>query len=194
MSDDQLDDIGWGDREGISDLANQFHYFRMSRDNRILFGGYDAVYHYGRRVRAAYEHRPESWRKLASHFYTTFPQLEGVRFTHKWAGAIDTSTQFCAFYGAARSGRVAYAAGFTGLGVAATRFAADVMLDLLSGEKTERTELQMVQRRPLPFPPEPAAAVGIGMTKWSLDRADHDRGRRNLLLKTLDAIGLGFDS
>lgn len=194
LSDDQLDDIGWGDRQGISDLANQFHYFRMSRDNRILFGGYDAVYHYGRRVRSGYENRPETWEKLASHFFTTFPQLEGTRFTHRWAGAIDTSTQFCAFFGTARKGRVAYAAGFTGLGVAATRFAGEVMLDLLAGERTERTELEMVRKRPLPFPPEPVAAVGINMTRWSLDRADHNRGRRNILLKTLDALGLGFDS
>jgi glycine/D-amino acid oxidase-like deaminating enzyme len=115
LTDDQLDDIGWGDRQGISDLANQFHYFRLSRDNRILFGGYDAVYHYGRRIRSTYENRPETFEKLASHFFTTFPQLEGTRFTHRWAGAIDTSTQFCAFFGTARKGRVAYAAGFTGL-------------------------------------------------------------------------------
>ena len=100
----------------------------------------------------------------------------------------------CAFFGTARKERVAYAAGFTGLGVAATRFAGEVMLDLLAGERTERTELQMVRGRPLPFPPEPAAAAGINLTRWSLDRADHDRGRRNLLLKTLDALGLGFDS
>lgn len=194
LTDAQLASIGWSARQGISDLANQFHYFRLSADNRILFGGYDAVYHYGRQVRAGYENRPESWQKLASHFFTTFPQLEGLRFTHRWAGAIDTSTQFCAFFGTARAGRVAYAAGFTGLGVAATRFAGDVMLDLLSGEKTERTELEMVRKRPLPFPPEPVAALGINATRWSLDRADHNRGRRNVLLKTLDALGLGFDS
>ena len=52
-------------------------------------------------------------------------------------------------------GRVAYAAGFTGLGVGATRFAAEVMLDRLSGLTTERTRLEMVRRKPLPFPPEP---------------------------------------
>lgn len=194
LSDAQLAEIGWSSRQGLSDLANQFHYYRLSRDNRILFGGYDAVYHYGRQVRQRYEDRPASFERLASHFFTTFPQLEGLRFTHKWAGAIDTSTQFSAFYGTARGGRVAYAAGFTGLGVAATRFAGDVMLDLLEGEATERTELEMVRKRPLPFPPEPVAAVGINMTRWSLDRADHDRGRRNILLKTLDALGLGFDS
>jgi len=186
--------IGWDDRRGLSDLANQFHYFRQSADGRILFGGYDAIYHYGGRVRAEYENRPESFEKLASHFFTMFPQLEGLQFTHRWAGAIDTCSRFCAFFGSARGGKVAYAAGFTGLGVAATRFAGEVMLDLLDGIPTERTSLRMVRDKPLPFPPEPAAAIGINATRWSLDRADHNRGRRNVLLKTLDALGLGFDS
>lgn len=190
----QLASIGWKDRQGIGDLANQFHYSRRTADDRILFGGYDAIYRYGGRVRAKYENRPESFEKLASHFFTLYPQLEGLRFSHKWAGAIDTSTRFCAFFGTARGGRVAYAAGFTGLGVGATRFAADTMLDLLSGEATERTELEMVRKRPVPFPPEPAASAGIAATRWSLDRADHRQGSRNVLLRTLDALGLGFDS
>jgi glycine/D-amino acid oxidase-like deaminating enzyme len=186
--------IGWERRQGIGDLANQFHYSRLTADDRILFGGYDAVYHYGGRVRAQYEDRPQSFEKLASHFFTLYPQLEGLQFSHRWAGAIDTSTQFCAFFGTARRGRIAYAAGFTGLGVGATRFAADTMLDLLDGDPTERTELEMVRKRPLPFPPEPAASIGIQATRWSLNRADHREGRRNLLLRTLDALGLGFDS
>jgi glycine/D-amino acid oxidase-like deaminating enzyme len=194
LSTEQREAIGWSDRQGLSDLANQFHYFRQTADGRILFGGYDAVYHYGGRVRAEYENRPESFEKLASHFFTMFPQLGGLTFTHRWAGAIDTCSRFCAFYGSARGNKVAYAAGFTGLGVAATRFAGEVMLDLLDGIPTERTSLRMVRERPLPFPPEPVAAMGINMTRWSLDRADHNRGRRNVLLKTLDALGLGFDS
>ncbi|WP_442576946.1 NAD(P)/FAD-dependent oxidoreductase [Microbacterium sp. F51-2R] len=186
--------IGWAERQGIADLANQFHYYRQTADGRILFGGYDAVYHPGGRIRARYEDRPESFARLASHFFTTFPQLEGLRFTHKWAGAIDTCSRFCAFYGRARKGRVAYAAGFTGLGVGASRFGADVMLDLLSGEKTERTELRMVRETPIPFPPEPAASIGVALMKTAMDRADHREGRRGLFLKTMDAIGMGFDS
>lgn len=194
LTDAQWAEIGWEGRQGISDPANQFHYYRPTQDGRILFGGYDAIYHYGRKVNPAHEYRPETWRRLASHFFTTFPQLEGLKFSHRWAGAIDSSTRFAAFFGTARGGRVAYAAGFTGLGVGATRFAGDVMLDLLAGETTERTQLEMVRKRPLPFPPEPAAALGVGMTKWSMDRADHNEGKRNMLLKTLDALGLGFDS
>jgi glycine/D-amino acid oxidase-like deaminating enzyme len=194
LTEEQLESIGWSGRQGLADLANQFHYYRLSADNRILWGGYDAVYHFGRQVRNEYEDNPETFRKLASHFLTTFPQLEGIKFTHRWAGAIDTSTRFCAFFGTAHGGRVSYATGFTGLGVAATHFAAKVMLDQLAGRDTERTRLKMVRTKPLPFPPEPFASVGIQATRWSMDRADHNGGKRNLLLKALDAVGLGFDS
>ena len=194
LTDAQLDRIGWTNRQGIGDCANQFHYYRRSADNRIVWGGYDAVYHFGRRVKPAYEDRSASYRRLAAHFFITFPQLDDVRFSHRWAGAIDTSTRFCAHWGLAHAGRVAYVNGFTGLGVGAARFAADVCLDLLDGRPTERTELEMVRKRPLPFPPEPLASIGIQATRWSLDRADHFAGRRNVLLRTLDALGLGFDS
>ncbi|MEO3759460.1 FAD-dependent oxidoreductase [Mycobacterium sp. B14F4] len=194
LTDAQLDRIGWRNRQGIGDCANQFHYYRLTMDNRIVWGGYDAVYHFGRRVDARYEDRCETYRRLAAHFFLTFPQLDDVRFSHRWAGAIDTNTRFCAHWGLARDGRVAYVNGFTGLGVGAARFAADVCLDLLQDRRTPRTELQMVRRRPPPFPPEPLASAGIQATRWSLDRADHSAGRRNLLLRTLDALGLGFDS
>ncbi|MEO6791137.1 MAG: FAD-dependent oxidoreductase [Ornithinibacter sp.] len=194
LSDAQKTAVGWEGRQGLGDLANQFHYSRLTADNRILYGGYDAIYHAGRKVKAGYEERPETFEKLGSHFFATFPQLEGLTFTHRWAGAIDTCTRFTAYYGTARQGRVAYAAGFTGLGVGATRFAAEVLLDLLAGETTERTQLKMVRSRPLPFPPEPAAALGINLTRRSLNHADHRQGRRNLFLRALDAAGLGFDS
>jgi glycine/D-amino acid oxidase-like deaminating enzyme len=194
LNEEQLASVGWKNRQGLGDSNNQFHYFRISADNRILWGGYDAVYHYGSKVRDEYDHRPETYVKLADHFFTAFPQLEGLRFSHAWGGAIDTCSRFSAFFGTAHKGRVSYALGYTGLGVGATRFGAEVMLDLLAGHKTERTELEMVKHKPLPFPPEPVKWMGIEMTRWSLDRADHNAGKRNLWLKTMDALGLGFDS
>ncbi|MFC4611775.1 NAD(P)/FAD-dependent oxidoreductase [Streptomyces maoxianensis] len=194
LSAQQLAEIGWERRQGLGDSANQFHYFRITADHRILWGGYDAIYPYGGRLSAEMDHRPETYLKLASHFFHCFPQLEGLRFSHAWGGAIDTCSRFSAFFGTAHGGRVAYAAGYTGLGVGATRFGADVMLDLLSGERTERTELEMVRSKPLPFPPEPVAWAGIGLTKWALARADANGGRRNAWLRTMDRLGLGFDS
>jgi glycine/D-amino acid oxidase-like deaminating enzyme len=190
----QLDSIGWRHRQGIADMANQFHYYRLSRDNRILFGGYDAIYRYGKAVDSGYDERRASFERLASHFFTTFPQLDGVKFSHRWGGAIDTSTRFCAFFGQARGGAIAHAAGFTGLGVGATRFAANVMLDRIEGRDTERTRLRMVREVPPPFPPEPFAFLAVQATRWALNRADHRNGKRNLLLRVMDALGLGFDS
>jgi glycine/D-amino acid oxidase-like deaminating enzyme len=190
----QQESIGWRNRQGLSDLTNQFHYYRMTADNRILWGGYDAIYHYGRHIRSRYDQRPATSRLLAGHFFQTFPQLEGLRFTHTWGGAIDTCTRFCAFFGTAHNGDVAYALGYTGLGVGATRFGAEVMLDLLGGEPTPLTSLKMVRSRPLPFPPEPLAWAGIQYTRRSLARADDRQGERNLWLRTMDKLGIGYDS
>ena len=66
LTDEQLARIGWRHRQGMTDPGNQFHYYRLSKDNRILWGGYDAMYHYGRRVDPRHEDRPESFRKLAA--------------------------------------------------------------------------------------------------------------------------------
>lgn len=194
LSPAQLGSIGWRNRQGIGDSANQFHYYRLTADNRILWGGYDAVYYYGSKVAARLDQRPATFAVLARHFNETFPQLDGIEFTHSWGGVIDTCSRFCAFFGTARSGRLAYVAGYTGLGVGASRFGANVVLDLLSGEPTERTELEMVRSKPLPFPPEPARAAGIGLTRWSLALADRRDGHRNAWLRALDSVGIGFDS
>ena len=193
LTDAQLATLGWDPSIGIGDSGNQFHYYRVTPDQRILWGGYDAIYHFGRSIDDDHEDRTATYRVLAEHFAETFPQLDGIRFTHRWGGVIDTSTRFCAFFGRAHRGRTAYALGFTGLGVGASRFAADVLLDLLGGEPTERTTLEMVRRRPMPFPPEPLAWIGIQLTRWSLAREDRT-GRRNLWLRALDRFGLGFDS
>ena len=99
------------------------------------------------------------------------------------------------FFGTAHGGRVAYAAGYTGLGVGATRFGARVALDLLDGRETEATRLRYVRRRPVPFPPEPLRTGGHRAhpaTGWPPPTARE--GRRGLWLRTLDRLGLGFDS
>ncbi|MEP7136597.1 MAG: FAD-dependent oxidoreductase [Chloroflexota bacterium] len=190
----QRDSIGWHGREGLSDGNHQFHYFRTTADGRILWGGFDAIYHTNNGFGSELENRPASFARLAEHFFQAFPQLEGLRFTHAWGGAIDTCSRFSPFWGTAHHGKTAYSMGYTGLGVGATRFGAQVMLDLLDNKKTERTELEFVRTKPLPFPPEPLRSIGINLSRWSLDQADRNQGRENLWLKVMDWVGLGFDS
>lgn len=194
LTTEQLGAIGWANRQGIGDSANQFHYYRLTPDNRILFGGYDAVYYFGGRVQASYDVRRATFERLADHLDATFPQLGGARLSHAWGGAVDLCGRFCAYFGTAHRGQVAYAAGFTGLGVGATRFAGQVMLDLLSGVETERTATEMVRSKPPPFPPEPLTWLGVQATRAAIRSADRHQGRRNLWLRSLDRLGLGFDS
>jgi glycine/D-amino acid oxidase-like deaminating enzyme len=190
----QRESIGWKRRQGVGDSANQFHYYRLTADDRILWGGYDAVYRYGGPVRPELDDDLETFAKLSQHFFTTFPQLEDVRFSHRWGGAIDTCSRFSVFFGTAHGGRVAYAVGYTGLGVVSTRFGARVALDLLDGRETEATRLRYVRSKPVPFPPEPLRSGVIQLTRSRLDAADRSAGRRGLWLRTLDRLGLGLDS
>jgi glycine/D-amino acid oxidase-like deaminating enzyme len=186
--------IGWERRQGIGDMGNQFHYYRRTAENRILFGGYDAVYRFGGPVGPRYDTDDLTFGRLSQHFFHTFPQLAGLRFTHRWGGAIDTCSRFSVFFGTAHGGRVAYATGYTGLGVVATRFGAQVALDLLDERRTEATRLRYVRRKPVPFPPEPVRSAVIQLTRNRLAAADVAQGRRGLWLRTLDRLGLGFDS
>ena len=194
LTKEQLESIGWKGREGLSDAGYQFHYYRLTKENEILWGGYDAIYNYKGKVRQEYEARPETYAKLASNFFKTFPQLAGIKFTHGWGGAIDTCSRFSPFWGTDFDNKVAYVLGYTGLGVASTRFGASTMLDLLDEIENEATSLQMVKHKPIPFPPEPFRFLFIRLTQWSITRADQNKGKRNLWLKLLDRLGLGFDS
>lgn len=193
LTQEQLQAIDWTRRNGITDSGREFHYYRKTSDNRILFGGWDAVYHWGRKVQPSQDQRHETFLLLADHFFTTFPALQGIGFTHAWGGAIDMSTQLMAFHGKTRSGNIAYSAGYTGLGVGATRFGASVMLDLLEGSTTQRTELTMTQRLPIPIPPEPIAYPLIHTIRRAVARSDR-RGKDGLLLKLMGFFKVGFDS
>lgn len=190
---ERLAQLGWTGRQGVGDSGNRFHYYRLTADNRILWGGYDAVYRRGGPVGPEYDQHQATFRRLAANFFTNFPQLEGVRFSHRWGGAIDTCSRFSVFFGRALGGRAVYALGYTGLGVGASRFGARTGLDLLDRRTGEVTALRFVRRRPVPFPPEPLRQAVIGLTSNRLAAADRS-GQRGLWLRTLDRFGVGFDS
>ena len=203
--------LGWSRRQGIGDAGNQFHYYRLTSAesgggttppglpdkgglDRLLFGGYDALYFLGGDTDPRRSQHPRTFAVLAEHLVETFPQLAEIKISHSWGGTIDTCSRFSAFWGSSMGGRVGYVVGFTGLGVGASHFGARTALDLLDGRDTDRTRLRMVRSKPIPFPPEPARWLGIQLTRTALARADSNAGRRNLWLRTLDKVGLGFDS
>jgi hypothetical protein len=66
--------------------------------------------------------------------------------------------------------------------------------DFILRPTEDRLRLRFVESRPFPFPPEPLRSVAVETVRHELDRADRNEGRRSVLLRTLDAMGIGFDS
>jgi glycine/D-amino acid oxidase-like deaminating enzyme len=194
LTEPQHQAIGWADRQAMSDANNQFHYFRLTADDRILWGGYDAVYHAGNGVGPRYDWRPETFDRLEAQFRRAFPQLAGLGFPYRWGGAIDTTSTFVVTFGQTMGGRVTHALGYTGLGVGASRWAAGIVRDLILRPDSELLELEFVRSTPFPFPPEPIRSLAVNLVRRELDRADRNAGRRGLLLRALDAVGIGYDS
>ena len=190
----QREAIGWHRRQGLADANNQFHYFRLTADDRVLWGGYDAVYHPRNGVGPAFDRRPATFEKLAANWRRTFPQLADVRWPYRWGGAIDTTTRFTMTIGTTMGGRVVYALGYTGLGVGAARWAAGIARDLVLRPDSDLLRLRFVRSRPVPFPPEPLRSLGVEVVRTELARADASDGRRGVILRTLDGLGIGFDS
>jgi glycine/D-amino acid oxidase-like deaminating enzyme len=178
----------------MSDSGNRFHYFRLSADDRILWGGYDAIYHPGNRVEPSHDLRPETFAVLERNFAATFPQLDGIRFTHRWGGAIDTTTRFSVTFGDVMGGRVHYALGYTGLGVGATRWAAGILRDKVLRPQADLLRLRFVRSSPLPIPPEPLRAPVVNLMRDAVMGSDAAGGERGLFLRAMDALGVGFDS
>ena len=191
---EQLESIAWGrSRQALSDHKNMFHYFRLTTDNRITYGGGAAVrYYFNRGIDEKLADVPDLYEQLAGEFFETFPQLGDVKFSHKWGGIIATSTRFCMVPGVAYDGRLAWSVGYTGHGVSASRFGARIGIELLGYKPSDILEMQFVTRKALSWAPEPFRWLGVTFTQNALVKADKNGGKRGLWLRFLDMLGLGF--
>jgi len=190
----QLESIGWHKtRHALGNHANMFHYYRMTHDNRITWGGGGAVrYYFNKGTDQSCADIPARFEQLSKEFFETFPQLTGVKFSHRWSGIIATSTRFCMVPGVTYDGRLAWAVGYTGLGVGATRFGARIAIELLGYQPSDILAMKFVTKKPMPWAPEPFRWFGVRFTQNALVQADRNNGKRGLWLKILDKLNLGF--
>lgn len=194
LNEAQLESIGWHkSRHALANDANMFHYYRFTKDNRITWGGGGSVcYYFNNNTDPSVADDRPRFEQLSQEFFETFPQLAGVKFSHRWSGIIATSTRFCMVPGVAYDGRVAWAVGYTGLGVGATRFGARVGIELLGYDPSDILDMEFIKRKPIPWAPEPFRWLGVTLTRHALIKADKNHGKRGLWLKLLDKLHLGF--
>ncbi len=188
LSDEQMGRIGWRNRQGIYDTRTQLNYMRLTRDNRILFGG-RLGYFYDGDPDPEPDRRPQIYERLAEAFFATFPQLDDIRFTHAWSGPIALTTRMAVHFQHYYGGKAIYAGGYSGFGVSASRFGADIGLSLLDDIDRPACRMTFAATMPDWIPPEPFRFLGARLTMYAMDTADEKGGWRHAWLRFVTRLG-----
>lgn len=189
----QLAMIGWARRQGVTDGRTFFNYYRLTIDNRILWGTSEAAYYRGNRVDPSCDHSEAHYESLRASFTRHFPALAQVRFPYAWGGAICSTTRLTPFFGTAARGRILYGLGYTGHGLGSTRIAGRILAHMAIERHSPLLELALVRRKPFPYPPEPLRSRAVTAVTRALRKVDEGE-EPSLLLRILDAAGIGFSS
>jgi glycine/D-amino acid oxidase-like deaminating enzyme len=189
----QQDAIGWRGRQGITDGRTFFNYYRLTADQRILFGTSEAMYYRGNRVDPGCDHSESHYKSLHESFVRHFPQLRDLNFPYAWGGAIASTTRLTPFFGKLDRGRILYALGYTGHGLGTTRLAGKILAHMALEKRTDLFDLAMVRKQPFPYPPEPFRSIAVKAVTKSLRKVDLGK-QPDLLLQLLDYFKIGFSS
>jgi glycine/D-amino acid oxidase-like deaminating enzyme len=189
LTPEQMISIGWQNRQGIYDTRTQLNYMRLTKDNRILFGG-RLGYFFGNNTDPTYDKTPAPFIRLVQSFYRTFPQLQNeIKFSHAWSGPIGLTTRMAVHYQKYHNGNMVFAGGYSGFGVTATRFGARVGLAVLDGVDIPETHMSFAKTEPNYIPPEPFRWFGAMTTMYALDTVDDKGGWRKLWIKLVQKMG-----
>jgi glycine/D-amino acid oxidase-like deaminating enzyme len=189
----QREAIGWKRRQGVTDGRTFFNYYRLTSDDRVLWGTSEATYYKGNRVGPSCDHSPIHYAGLRESFRRHFPAVGPLEFPYAWGGAICSTTRLTPYFGVAHAGRLSYGLGYTGHGLGTTRLAGRILAHLALGRQSELLDLALVRRKPFPYPPEPFRSWSVSAVTRALRRVDQGH-RPSLLLRALGRVGIGFSS
>jgi glycine/D-amino acid oxidase-like deaminating enzyme len=163
LSEAQMRSIGWAGRQGLWDTRTTggFMYLRLSADNRIVFGEGGTTPYDGSPSSGNYQPVID---KMQRSLLVTFPQLEGVRFTHAWGGTLGITKDRMPSVGSRDDAdNIFHAVAFNGEGVVMTQLAGRIVAELINGEETPLTRLAMVNRKISYLGPEPVRKLGAAV-------------------------------
>ena len=188
LSSEQIERVGWHNRQGIYDTRTQMNYMRLTKDNRIIFGG-RLGYFYSGNPDPSEDKTEKPFLRLAEAFARTFPQLNDVSFSHAWSGPIALTNRMAVHFQHYFGGDVIYAGGYSGFGVSASRFGARVGLAILDGEKIPEMQMAFALTEPGYIPPEPFRWLGAKITLYAMDTLDEKGGWRRPWINFVEKLG-----
>jgi glycine/D-amino acid oxidase-like deaminating enzyme len=179
LSADVWDQIGWSERETVTDGRHLIIYAQRTADDRIVFGGRGAPYRFGSRTSGDRGHA-RTFRRLEEELRALFPPAADARITHRWGGVLGVPRDWMPAVGFDRAARHAWAGGYVGDGVGCSALAGRTLADLIRGTDTELTRLPWVGHRWPLWDREPlrwAGVRGVNALMASADRVEMRTGR-----------------
>jgi glycine/D-amino acid oxidase-like deaminating enzyme len=188
---DVIERLGWTGGECITDGRTLLHYFRTTRDGRILLGWGGGRLAYGSRLDGRVEVDSAVAGETHEALLRLFPALAGRRITHAWGGPIDVSPSHIPQVGTLPGAPVHFAFGFTGNGVGPSHLAGRALASLALDRRDEHTRLPIVEAGPgARVPPEPLAWLGGSLVRSALirrERIAENGGRADPLTRAVCA-------
>jgi len=126
----------------VADSKFVLNYYRLSADNRLIFGGGE-------------KYSPRPPRDVAGfvrpYLEQVFPQLKGVQIDHAWGGLVGVTFNRLPQFG--RIGNSFYAHGWSGHGVLLTTLAGDLIAQAMRGHAERFDLFASLPRKPFPGGP-----------------------------------------
>jgi glycine/D-amino acid oxidase-like deaminating enzyme len=166
----QLEPIAWKNRQGIEDARNLVHYFRLTIDNRIAMGGSDVSLAYGNDME--HDLNAHTFANLEKDIIWLFPHLKGIQITHRWGGPVSVPLDMAPAIGFIGDERVIFSLGCVGHGVSMSHLNGRTLADLALERKSELTDVWFVNRKMIPWPPEPLRMVASQVIRGYLRLED----------------------
>jgi glycine/D-amino acid oxidase-like deaminating enzyme len=191
LSDETWERIGLRRRETFSDQRHVIVYGQRTADDRMVFGGRGAPYHFGSTTKPGFDHNERVFAMLRASLVELFPVLADVSITHSWGGALGIPRDWCASVGLDRSSGLAWAGGYVGDGVGTTNLAGRTLRDLVLERDTELTRLPWVGHRSRRWEPEPVRWLEANAGLRSMRLADVEErvtGRPSLIAKAITPL------
>ena len=164
--------IGLRERETFSDHRHLIVYGQRTADDRLVFGGRGAPYHFGSRTRPDFDRDESVHAAIRRTLADLFPAVAGTRFTHAWGGALGIARDWTASVGLDRRTGLGWGGGYVGDGVGTSNLAGRTLSDLVLGYDTELTRLPWVGHRSRRWEPEPLRWLGANVGLRAMTLAD----------------------
>jgi glycine/D-amino acid oxidase-like deaminating enzyme len=183
--------LGLRDRETFSEHRSVVVYGQRTADDRLVFGGRGAPYHYRSGVRPAFDADPGVFTTLQRALAELLPDVAPYAVTHRWGGPLGIARDWHAAVRFDPATGLASAGGYVGDGVATTNLAGRTLTDLLLGRRTALTALPWVGHRSPPWEPEPLRWLGVNAglrLAAAADAAEARTGRATTASRALTGL------